>query len=137
MSKIWSEFNSGLENNLPPFWTSPEITRGKLNEGFPQHQHTFLGQYWPAGSLWEDTLNLTYYKSDSERFISPSVFSDPSSGEITWVVSDMLLGLNAGIMNQRYTHYLCPQLVPDSWLYLWNGQWLEDPSLTVSCVDQN
>ena len=72
-------------------------------------------------------------ESDSERFISPSVFSNPSTGQITWVLTDMLLGLNAGIMNQKYTDFLCPQLIPDSWLYLWNNQWLEDRSLTLSC----
>ena len=96
----------------------------------------YPGDYLPAGSLWEDSLNLTYYKSHSERFISPSVFSDPSSGEITWVLTDMLLGLNAGIMNQRYRDYLCPHLIPDSWLYLWNGQWLEDQSLTIACFGE-
>ena len=114
-----------------------ELMTVRASGGAALHQHSFLGQYRPAGYLWQDSLNLTYYKSDSDRFISPSVFSDPSGGQITWVLTDMLLGLNAGMMNQRYTDYLCPHLIPDSWLYLWEGQWLEDPSLTLSCLDQN
>merc|ERR1712038_545550 len=110
-----------------------ELIRVSASGGAAEHQHRFLGDYRPAGSLWEDSVNVTYYKSDSERFISPSVFSNPSSGQITWVLTDMLLGLNAGIMNQKYTDFLCPQLIPDSWLYLWNNQWLKDQSLTISC----
>lgn len=111
-----------------------DLIRVTASGGAAQHQPGFLGDYRPAGSLWEDSVNLTYYKSASERFISPSLFSDPASGQITWVLTDMLLGLNAGIMNQRYRDYLCPQLIPDSWLYLWDGQWVEDKSLTLSCL---
>ena len=34
--KIGSHFDSGLEKPPPPpFWTSPESFRGKLNEAFP------------------------------------------------------------------------------------------------------
>ena len=89
------------------------------------------GDYKPEGSLWD---SVTYYKSPSDRFLSPSVFSDPSIGQITWVLTEMLLGLNGGIMNQKYTNYTCPHLIPDSWLYLWNGQWYEDQSLDISCI---
>ena len=45
-------------------------------------QHNVLpchipGDYRPAGLLWEDSVNVTFYKSDSGRFLSPSVFSRP------------------------------------------------------------
>ena len=110
-----------------------DLIRVTASGGAAQHQHSLLGDYRPAGNLWEDSVNVTYYKSDSERFLCPSVFSNPSGGQITWVLTDMLMGLNAGIMNQRYTDYLCPQLIPDSWLYLLDNQWLEDQSITLSC----
>ena len=82
--------------------------------------------------VWENSVNVTYYRSESDRFLSPSPFSRP--GEITWVLTEMLLGLNAGIMNQRYTQYSCPHLIPGSWLYFLDGQWYEDQSILLSCL---
>merc|ERR1712154_334697 len=95
--------------SLPPSLCLPspcecDLIRVSASGGAAEHQYQFLGDYKPEGSLWD---SVTYYKSPSDRFLSPSVFSDPSIGQITWVLTEMLLGLNGGIMNQKYTNYTC------------------------------
>ena len=135
---------------LPPLLSSCpcDLIRVSSRGGAAEHQYMFMGKlkyfqhnvlpchipgdYRPAGLLWEDSVNVTFYKSDSGRFLSPSVFSRP--GEITWVLTERPGGLNAGIMNQD-TQYSCPHLIPSSWLYLWEGQWFQDQTILLSCLD--
>ena len=86
-----------------------------------------------------------YFQSATGKVLTIDIFSPPYK----WTVADTVGSFNAAIMNRstgniasgnigdlrRYTDYPCPYLVPDSWEYLFSGQWLVDDTLSVRCVD--
>ena len=77
------------------------------------------------GSLWENML--PFWKSSNNQYITPDPNSNPIMYYIKWVVSEMVAGFNAGIMNDAYTDgYNCPYEIPDQWQYEYQRQWSVD-----------
>ena len=70
---------------------------------------------------------LPFWKSSNNQYITPDPNSNPIMYYIKWVVSEMVAGFNAGIMNDAYTDgYNCPYEIPDQWQYEYQRQWSVD-----------
>ena len=81
-----------------------------------------LCRYVVDGSIWEDMI--PFWKSANNQYITPDPNSNPIMYYIKWVVSEMVGGFNAGVMNEAYTDgYNCPYEIPDQWQYEYNRQW--------------
>ena len=77
------------------------------------------------GSLWENML--PFWKSSNNQYITPDPNSNPIMYYIKWVVSEMVAGFNAGVMNDAYTDgYNCPYEIPDQWQYEYQRQWWDN-----------
>ena len=61
----------------------------------------FLCRYVVDGSIWEDMI--PFWKSANNQYITPDPNSNPIMYYIKWVVSEMVGGFNAGVMNEAYT----------------------------------
>jgi len=99
--------------------------------GAHQHLPSYLGLYNLEGVIGENSV--PFYKSSNSKYLSINIYAD-TDDPLTWIVSDRLGSFNAVIMNRQYTNVPCPYDVPDSWEFLYNGQWLQDQSLNVVCV---
>lgn len=101
--------------------------------GTAEHQPQRLGKYVVDGSLWENML--PFWKSSNNQYITPDPNSNPIMYYIKWVVSEMVAGFNAGVMNDAYTDgYNCPYEIPDQWQYEYQRQWYVDPTLKFTCT---
>merc|ERR1711974_468603 len=66
-------------------------------------------------------MGIPFWKSANNQYITPDPNSNPIMYYIKWVVSEMVGGFNAGVMNEAYTDgYNCPYEIPDQWQYEYN-----------------
>ena len=102
--------------------------------GAAEHQPSLLGTFSLAGSIWSGLV--PYYKSANNHYLTPDRMSDPLGEDyLKWIVADLPMGFNGGIMNRVYTEGVtCPYDIPDMWEYLWGGQWRVDQTIQVTCT---
>jgi len=101
--------------------------------GTLEHQPQRLGVYTVDGSIWENMV--PFWKSTNNQYITPDPNSNPIMYYIKWVVSEMVGGFNAGVMNDAYTDgFNCPYEIPDQWQYEYQRQWYVDPTLKFTCT---
>jgi len=101
--------------------------------GTQEHQPQRLGTYTVDGSVWENMV--PFWKSSNNQYITPDPMSNPIMYYLKWVVSEMVGGFNAGVMNDAYVDgYNCPYEIPDQWQYEYQRQWYIDPTLKFTCT---
>ena len=116
------------------FTSGTNVTTSNCLGGALEHQPHLLGTYTLAGSLWDGLV--PYYRSSNNHYLTPDRMSDPlQENRIQWIVSDLPMGFNGGIINRVYTEGVtCPYNIPDMWEYLWDKKWWIDQTLTVTCT---
>ena len=101
--------------------------------GTLEHQPQRLGKYTVEGSIWENMI--PFWKSENNQYITPDPNSNPIMYYIKWVISEMVGGFNAGVMNDAYVDgFNCPYEIPDQWQYEYQRQWFVDPTLRFTCT---
>jgi len=79
------------------------------------------------------------YINSQGWFLTPTAYSNPIRDYTEWVVSHTILDTgregNGTIRNIQHSDQYCPYDMPDGWEYLdSNDNWVEDATITVSCV---
>ena len=78
---------------------------------------------------------VPFWKSTNNQYITPDPNSNPIMYYIKWVISEMVGGFNAGVMNDAYVDgFNCPYEIPDQWQYEYQRQWFVDPTLRFTCT---
>jgi len=78
------------------------------------------------------------YINSHGRFLTPHAYSNPVIGYTVWLVSDIPLDTNGTIRNNKHDDMFCPYDMLDGWEFLdrASGDWVEDPTLRVNCVQR-
>merc|ERR1711915_733722 len=101
-----------------------------------QHQPDSVGCFNYEGSLMADEYPI--YINSHGRFLTPHAYSNPVIGYTVWLVSDIPLDTNGTIRNNKHDDMFCPYDMLDGWEFLdkASGDWVEDPTLRVNCVQR-